>query len=202
MEATNQALWTAADRRQAGEIPRMRQATLCLPVRGDPPTEVLLGFKKAGFGVGKYTGFGGKVETGETVAQAAVREMQEETGVTVAVDELEKVGELAFVFPSRPLWSQEVHVFLAYSWRGEAVEGREMRPVWFPVACLPYEEMWDDGATWMPRVLAGDRIQATFTFGGDNETVDKVEVSPLGPSHGSDSEKPAQHKALADDCRD
>ena len=141
-----------------------------------------MGFKKTGFGAGKYTGFGGKVEAGETVAQAAVREMQEETGVTVAVDELEKVGELAFVFPSRPVWSQEVHVFLAYSWRGEAVEGREMRPVWFPVARLPYIEMWDDGATWMPRVLAGDRIQATFTFRADNETVDRVAIEALDDS--------------------
>ena len=35
--------------------------------------EVLLGFKKRGFGQGKWNGFGGKVEPGETIVNAAVR---------------------------------------------------------------------------------------------------------------------------------
>jgi 8-oxo-dGTP pyrophosphatase MutT (NUDIX family) len=35
---------------------------------------VLLGFKKIGFGAGKFKGFGGKVESGETILQAALCE--------------------------------------------------------------------------------------------------------------------------------
>ena len=46
----------------------MRDATLVMLVRGDPPQELLLGMKKARFGAGKYNGFGGKVEPGETIA--------------------------------------------------------------------------------------------------------------------------------------
>lgn len=34
---------------------------------------VLLGFKKRGFGKGKINGFGGKVEKGETIHDAAIR---------------------------------------------------------------------------------------------------------------------------------
>ena len=36
-------------------------------------TEFLLGMKKRGFGVGRWNGFGGKVEPGETVVQGALR---------------------------------------------------------------------------------------------------------------------------------
>jgi 8-oxo-dGTP pyrophosphatase MutT (NUDIX family) len=36
---------------------------------------LLLGLKKTGFGSGYYNGFGGKVEPGETIAQAAHREV-------------------------------------------------------------------------------------------------------------------------------
>ena len=39
---------------------------------------MLLGMKKRGFGTGKWNGFGGKVEVGETVADAAQRELEEE----------------------------------------------------------------------------------------------------------------------------
>jgi 8-oxo-dGTP pyrophosphatase MutT (NUDIX family) len=44
---------------------------------------ILLGRKKRGFGAGKANGFGGKVEVGETIKEAAVREVQEESGVTI-----------------------------------------------------------------------------------------------------------------------
>lgn len=34
---------------------------------------VLLGYKKRGFGQGKWNGFGGKVEHGENIKEAALR---------------------------------------------------------------------------------------------------------------------------------
>lgn len=43
---------------------------------------VLLGMKKRGFGKGKWNGFGGKVEQGETMVESAVRELKEEAGIT------------------------------------------------------------------------------------------------------------------------
>ncbi len=36
-------------------------------------TEVLLGYKKRGFGVHKWNGFGGKVNASESIEEAAVR---------------------------------------------------------------------------------------------------------------------------------
>lgn len=38
--------------------------------------KVLLGLKKRGLGVDKWNGFGGKLEPGETIEEAAKREMQ------------------------------------------------------------------------------------------------------------------------------
>ena len=40
--------------------------------------QVLLAMKKRGFGEGKWNGVGGKLDPGETVEQALVRECQEE----------------------------------------------------------------------------------------------------------------------------
>ena len=63
----------------AGALAPKRLTLLLLRSNG----RILLGRKKRGFGAGKANGFGGKVEVGETILQAAVREMQEECGVTV-----------------------------------------------------------------------------------------------------------------------
>jgi 8-oxo-dGTP diphosphatase len=61
-------------------------------------------------------------------------------------------------------------------WCGTPVESEEMAPSWFHVDEIPYEEMWDDDRHWLPHVLAGKRIQATFTYRADNETVEGFEI--------------------------
>jgi 8-oxo-dGTP diphosphatase len=142
----------------------MQQATLCFLIRGDPPAEVLLGLKKVGFGSGKYNGFGGKVEVSQTVAEAAVREIREESGVEVAEKDLKRVGHLTFRFPARPEWDQVVHVFLARVWKGSPKESQEMRPEWFRVKVLPYEAIWADDAQWLPWVLEGKGCGVGFGF--------------------------------------
>ena len=50
--------------------------------------KVLLGMKKRGFGEGKWNGFGGKVEAGETIIEAAAREVKEECGYIVQTQDL------------------------------------------------------------------------------------------------------------------
>ncbi len=155
----------------------MRETTLCLLVDGSPPQRILLGLKKEGFGAGKITGFGGKIEHGETPAVAAIRELEEETGVRVAEEDLHVVGQLRFLFPARPGWSQLVHVFVSRRWDGVAREGREMCPVWYPVDEIPFGRMWHDGSYWLPRFLAGEQIRGRFVFGEDNETITEVSIS-------------------------
>jgi 8-oxo-dGTP pyrophosphatase MutT (NUDIX family) len=155
----------------------MQDATLCLLVRGNPPQEVLLGMKKARFGAGKYNGFGGKVEDGESIAQAAARETREEAGVDVRPEDLERVAHMTFLFPYKPEWEQVVHVYTARTWRGTPRESDEMVPAWFAVQDIPYGQMWDDDLYWLPRVLAGERVRAIFTYRADNETVERFETA-------------------------
>jgi SAM-dependent methyltransferase len=109
----------------------MQVNTLCLLVKGDPIQKILLGFKKVGFGEGKYVGIGGRVEAGETIRQAAVRELQEEAGLITRERDLEKAARISFSFPAKPAWDRVVYVFLVRDWQGELGESREIEPSWF-----------------------------------------------------------------------
>lgn len=155
----------------------MREATLSFLIRGDPPEYVLLGLKKNGFGAGKYNGFGGKIEPGETVRSAAARELEEESGVRVEAHDLHSAGHLTFIFPAKPEWDQIVHVFLTQVWSGEPVESREMRPAWFRTDAIPFDDMWADDAHWLPRILHGEPVRATFWYRADNASVDRAEFA-------------------------
>ena len=53
-----------------GEMFTSKLLTLVMVVQ---PGKVLLGMKKRGFGEGKWNGFGGKVQSGETIEEAARR---------------------------------------------------------------------------------------------------------------------------------
>lgn len=74
----------------------MRQTTLVFVF--NEKNQILLAMKKRGFGEGKWNGAGGKVEEGETIVQAASRELMEETGINIAPDKLEARGVLHFHF--------------------------------------------------------------------------------------------------------
>jgi 8-oxo-dGTP diphosphatase/2-hydroxy-dATP diphosphatase len=132
--------------------------TLCLLRKDD---QILLGMKKYGFGAGKWNGFGGKLDFGETIEQAAMREMQEES--SVIVENLEKRGVLDFEFQGNSE-ILEVHVFHAQNFTGMPKETNEMRPQWFEVDHIPYDKMWPDDEFWMPLFLEGKKFRGRFMF--------------------------------------
>jgi 8-oxo-dGTP diphosphatase len=140
-----------------------------LSASGEP--QVLLGRKKKGLGLGNIVGLGGKLEPGETPVDAAVREVEEESGLTVTRDALTPMGVLTYLFPHRPAWSQRSNVFVATAFSGTPRESDELNPEWFTIADLPVDDMWDDARHWLPGVLAGVPVAATFTFGEDLATV-------------------------------
>jgi len=153
----------------------MRDVTLVLPVNDG---KILLGMKKRGFGKGKVNGFGGKLNEGETIAEAAVRELAEEVGIKVKLEELKKMAELAFTFPHREddSWNQKVHVFLVNSWEGEPKESEEMSVEWHDLDKVPLDKMWDSDKYWLPEVLKGRKIKGELSFGEDNSTISSQEI--------------------------
>ena len=155
----------------------MRDMTVCFLIRGTSPHEVLLGYKKRGFGAGKFAGIGGRVEAGETIRAAACREVYEETGITTTEHDLQAMGAITFRFPNQPTWNQVVHVFIVTRWTGEPNESDEMLPTWYPTDAVPFEQMWDDSQYWLPQILASQPLQAQITYADDNATVCDVQVA-------------------------
>lgn len=152
------------------------QTTLCLLVNHD---QILLAMKKRGFGAGKWNGYGGKPEAGEDLLSCAVREMQEEIGVLASVANLEKLGRMEFYFKDNPDWNQEVSVFRVHQWEGEPVETDEMKPQWFKISEIPFDQMWLEDKHWMPKFLAGKKFEGEFYYNKDGTNIENFDLREI-----------------------
>ena len=143
--------------------------------------ELLLGLKRRGFGTGKMNGYGGKKEHNETIRECAKRELFEESGLVVAIDDLEHVASLEFNMDSLLML---VEVFFTSRFEGEAITSDEMIPSWTLEKELPvlFKEgkTWADDELWLPQVLSGlgGRICGRFTYNPDNSTISSYSIFP------------------------
>src|SRR5262245_46225687 len=101
-------------------------ATLLFVVRDG---RILLIRKKRGLGAGKINGPGGKLDAGETPLSGAIREVEEEIGVTPTG--VEQRGEIRFQFTDG--LALHGYVFLATGCEGRPRETEEATPIWTPL---------------------------------------------------------------------
>ena len=144
------------------------EGTLCFVIQDG---QILLIEKKRGLGAGKVNGPGGRLERGETAEQAAIRETQEEVGITPTG--VQWAGELRFQF--RDGYSLHCTVYRASGWEGELMETAEAKPFWVRTDQIPYDRMWADDEQWMPRLLSGEKFRGWFEFDGDRMEWSKME---------------------------
>jgi 8-oxo-dGTP diphosphatase len=144
------------------------EGTLCFVIQDG---QILLIEKKRGLGAGKVNGPGGRLEKGETAEQAAIRETQEEVGITPTG--VQWAGDLRFQF--RDGYSLHCTVYRASGWEGELMETAEAKPFWVRTDQIPYDRMWADDEQWMPRLLSGEKFRGWFEFDGDRMEWSKME---------------------------
>ena len=140
--------------------------TLCV-IHDD--SRILLGMKKRGFGTGRWNGFGGKLQEGESVEEAALRELEEEVGLIPR--DMKKRGIVTFVYNDDQT-TMEVHIFSVTSFDGEPAESDEMLPKWFARDEIPLEQMWPDYRYWFPLFLVGKNFKGEFIFSNKNTIID------------------------------
>lgn len=145
------------------------ETTLCLLRRDN---EILLAMKKRGYGVGNYNGVGGKLESNESPEDAMIRETQEEIFVTPL--QYEKVGTIEFIeFYKEKKEKILLHLFVVTNWIGDPKESDEMKPKWFSITGIPYDQMLPDCKFWLPLILEQKKIKASFEFDENTNLLSK-----------------------------
>ncbi len=91
---------------------------------------------------GRFNGPGGKLKNGETPEQAVIREILEETGLTV----LDPIYKGQILMPPTSYNGNDdnlVHVFIATKTSGELKESDEGKLIWVPDDSIEALKRWD-----------------------------------------------------------
>ncbi len=125
--------------------------------------KILLAQKKRGFGQGKFNGVGGKAEIGETIEETMLRETKEEIGIVPTV--FKKQGEILFdEYMKGERSFVNMTIYVASEFEGELIESDEMKPQWFDLDKVPFENMFPDDKLWLPHILNGKFVRGNLVL--------------------------------------
>ncbi|MHC1716648.1 MAG: 8-oxo-dGTP diphosphatase [Candidatus Dojkabacteria bacterium] len=143
--------------------------TLAIIEDGD---KTLLAMKKRGFGEGWWNGYGGKIQEGESIEQAMLRELEEESGIVGKKFKERAVIEFFFKGTDQEI---EMHVFEVTEYEGSPKETEEMSPKWFLKKDIPYNDMWPADREWMPLFFEGKNFVGRAEYDGETKAFIKSE---------------------------
>ena len=130
----------------------MKDTTLCYITQGDQVLMLHRVKKENDLNHDKWIGVGGKFLPGETPEQCLLREVREETGLTLT--HWRPCGVIRFV--SDRWESEDMHLFLADSFTGELMECDEGDLQWVSREFVDSLPTWEGDRLFLRKMWAGD----------------------------------------------
>jgi 8-oxo-dGTP diphosphatase len=112
---------------------------------------------------GKWNGLGGKFEPGETPEECVIREIFEESGLSIQNPKL--CGLL--MFPKFIGNDWYVFVFTAHHFTGELIDSPEGKLEWIPDEKILSLNLWESDHIFMPWIRGGKFFSAKFEYEAD-----------------------------------
>lgn len=139
----------------------MKLATLCY-VKQNGKTLMIHRVKKQNdYHEGKWNGLGGKFEQGETPEECAIREVKEESGLTIFSPKLH--GLLTFpMFDGKDDWY--VFVYTINEFEGELIDSDEGNLAWIPNDELTKLNLWEGDQIFLPWLFQDKFFSAKFNY--------------------------------------
>lgn len=143
----------------------MIKTTLCYIEQNNSYLMLYRNKKEHDISEGKWIGVGGKFEPGETADECVLREVLEETGLTLTGY---KQRGIIYFYSDR--WeAEEMYLYTADAFEGElAVECSEGELHWIPIEDIMKLSLWEGDRIFLKQLMEGkDDIRLTVRYEGD-----------------------------------
>ena len=141
----------------------MKLATLCYVINKKNNSTLMIHRvkKENDYHHGKWNGLGGKFEPGESPEECAIREIKEESGLTVK--DIVMKGLITFpMFDGKEDWY--VFLFVTDNFEGELIDSNEGNLAWIPNEKLTEINLWDGDKIFIPWLSQDKFFSAKFNY--------------------------------------
>jgi ADP-ribose pyrophosphatase YjhB (NUDIX family) len=107
----------------------------------------------------RWNGVGGLVSIGDSSA-SALRRFFEALGSKPALGQ--PMGEVLYHHPVHGNW--KVIAYRIDEYVGEPTSTAQLEVGWFPIAEVPFDQMWPGDALWITKLIEGHKFQAEIWF--------------------------------------
>ena len=120
--------------------------------------------KKNDMNQGKWLGIGGKFEENETPEECIIREVKEETGLTLKSYKLR--GIVTYI--SNQYETEYMYIFTSNDFEGKLIECNEGDLKWIPINELLNLKMWEGDPIFLKKLQENDKFfTVKFIYNGD-----------------------------------
>lgn len=118
-----------------------------------------------------WNGYGGKAEpTDSTYEATCIREVHQESGVRIQVEDLTKVAIITYRREGVPDFV--CHIFISRTKDIDPRPTKEMsKPTWFKVSDLPYSKMMTGDPLVLQAIISGLKVKGVITYNQNMEVV-------------------------------
>lgn len=141
----------------------MKLATLCYVINKKNNSTLMIHRvkKENDYHHGKWNGLGGKFEPGESPEECAIREIKEESGLTVK--DIVMKGLITFpMFDGKEDWY--VFLFVTDNFEGEIIDSNEGNLAWIPNEKLTKINLWEGDKIFIPWLFQDKFFSAKFNY--------------------------------------
>jgi len=141
----------------------MKLATLCYVIdkKNNSTLMIYRNKKQNDYHEGKWNGLGGKLEQGESPEDCAIREIKEESGLTVKSVKMK--GFITFpLFDGNDDWY--VFLFTADDFEGKLIDSPEGHLEWIPNEKLTEINLWEGDKIFIPWLFEDKFFSAKFIY--------------------------------------
>ena len=129
----------------------MEKTTLCYIEKNDKVLMLYRNKKEVDINKGKWIGVGGHVEDGESIDECLLREVKEETGLTLL--EYKKCGKIIFYIDSI---IEECYLYRGFTFTGELITCSEGELKWIPKDDILSLNLWEGDYLFLNRMYKND----------------------------------------------